>query len=643
MTITPTASAAVTIDRKWRPPRFDCLDVYYPLLAEGRLAMQKKQFDAAAQAFRSVLLQLQEQPLPPALLVGDAWTMEEILISTRLFILRAVAASQETDATLVEAHALLELVVLAMTDNDRSPPAQEQVLTTCQIVAKILKEEHPMEGKRYNTANTTATTTAVILQMGILACSASLQLDDNGNSQNTFRKSPKQRRQFLELQSHFHQQLGDLEEAAAALEELLKELVATQGRSNSDTCPYRKRLRELHIRLDRIDVQTEDAEAREKKKLNQTRQSHKKRNRLRHRDKWEDHLTELAPRVEEICQLGRGGIAIGSQTGSDNGSFFQGLSHGDNSNNSQSAVPASPPSDKKVCTAIINTPLTIDWDSVPSQLAPGSSEAGGIRHHKDKRVRRKQRQLEALFVILKNLITRFQQTRKGNVNGLDIPIHIVDFGAGSGNSCLVFVWLLRNQNCRFTLVDNKSHAVMLGQQRTVQAGLPANLVNWVCGDVSAFDDAFDIGLATHLCGGGTDMAMAKCLLHKAAFLVTPCCLGKIKFDVNSHLSADEGDAAADESLIYPRSAWLRDHLSPDEYLEITRLGDNAGAVADAEVAEDGKSEKTWQLCLKGKALLDADRLELAREHGYETELGRLGSKSECGPKSDVLCGLCLTV
>ena len=67
---------------------------------------------------------------------------------------------------------------------------------------------------------------------------------------------------------------------------------------------------------------------------------------------------------------------------------------------------------------------------------------------------------------------------------------------------------------------------------------------------------------------------------------------------------------------------------------MTSLGDCTVAVAEEEENE---------LRMKGKRLLDADRLALAREAGYGTSLGRLGSKEECGPKSDVLlalCGLC---
>ena len=647
-----TIALIATSNRKWRPPPSDYLDVHCPPLAKGRRLMKEKRFQEAATTFRTALLQLEGQPLPRPVTTGDAWTTDEIVISTRLFLLKAVwAASSSTNINngangtlvVVEAHALMELVVSATTSTIRPAPALELVLMACQTVARIVKEEEPKGGDNESTTTTTTATMETIMEMGIVACSASLQLDNDGSS-------PKQRRQFWDLQSQFCDQLGDVAGTATALEGLVHELVATQGHTNAEQCPHRKRLRALNIQLGRIDVEAEQAAALHQQEVHETKQSHKKRNRQRHRDvlssRLGEQLTLLHPQIEIICQLGSD-----DKVGSDSGSFFQGLPQSKNGKNDHpTEFPAPPPSENGTCTPVTTSTLSIiDWDSVPPQLAPGASAGGGIRHHKDKRVRRKQRQLEALYAILKNLMERYEQQRKkSNTPNTDQPIHIVDFGAGSGNSCLVFAWLLRNHNCRFTLVDNKSHAVLLGQQRTLQAGLSENLVTWVCGDVAEYNDAFDIGLATHLCGGGTDLAMAKCLRHKAAFLVTPCCLGKLKFHVNSTGSGDAGISNSefesngdDDSLVYPRSVWLREHLSPDEYLEMTRLGDNTAAVAETKQKEDGKADKTWQLRLKGKALLDADRLELARENGYETELGRLGSKSDCGPKSDVLCGLCV--
>jgi hypothetical protein len=79
--------------------------------------------------------------------------------------------------------------------------------------------------------------------------------------------------------------------------------------------------------------------------------------------------------------------------------------------------------------------------------------------------------------------------------------------------------------CRFILVDYNEQACIIGRQRVVDAGL--NNVEWVCSDVGRFTVPYDIGLATHLCGDATDVAMTACVAMGATFIATPCCLGKI--------------------------------------------------------------------------------------------------------------------
>jgi hypothetical protein len=38
---------------------------------------------------------------------------------------------------------------------------------------------------------------------------------------------------------------------------------------------------------------------------------------------------------------------------------------------------------------------------------------------------------------------------------------------------------------------------------------------------------FDIALALHACGSATDWAMLKAQQRRAAFIVSPCCIGKV--------------------------------------------------------------------------------------------------------------------
>jgi hypothetical protein len=42
---------------------------------------------------------------------------------------------------------------------------------------------------------------------------------------------------------------------------------------------------------------------------------------------------------------------------------------------------------------------------------------------------------------------------------------------------------------------------------------------------------FDVGVALHACGNATDHAIARCVAAGAAFVVSPCCIGKLKFSL----------------------------------------------------------------------------------------------------------------
>ena len=396
----------------------------------------------------------------------------------------------------------------------------------------------------------------------------------------------KQRRLFYEVESSIYESQGNLEAAAASTEALLEEFPGNQMN--------RKRLREIQTKLGLIDIEQEQRDEAKREK----QRAHKKRTRQRRK-------LENLERLQELLALLSSDIdeTLDASTKKD---FFGLLGE-----------------DK------VDSTCSIDWTLIPVEITPEAS----LKRKKDVRVKRKLRQLEALFTLLRQVIDSLMA--KSNYSK-DRPLHIVDFGSGSGNSCLVFAHLLRDLPCRFTLVDIKPQCVSIGKDRTEKAGLDTS-VAWKCGDVDSFDERFDIGLATHLCGGATDVALSKCIDVGASFIATPCCLGSIKFalgndtEVKTRVDGCAPVLKRSNDLTYPRSKWLRDELTLEEYAAMTSLGDCTVAVA-----EEGENE----LRMKGKRLLDADRLALAREAGYGTSLGRLGSKDECGPKSDVLLGIC---
>ena len=45
---------------------------------------------------------------------------------------------------------------------------------------------------------------------------------------------------------------------------------------------------------------------------------------------------------------------------------------------------------------------------------------------------------------------------------------------------------------------------------------------------SSSASSFDIGVALHACGAASDLSQELCLTHRAAYVMAPCCIGKIR-------------------------------------------------------------------------------------------------------------------
>ena len=539
-----------------------------PPFNEGKRLLKEKQFDEAASCFREALALL-EKASPEAL---------------------KIESNCGDPPTTVEVLSSTQLYLLKALDASGEQCNNEIAKESDQLLERI------------GDADQTCRPALIAI---ICQCIAKYQATSNDLRIKACRRvlndsscgTTKQRRLFYELESSIYESSGNLEAAAASMEALLKE---SKLSPNNQMCykMHEKKLRDLHVKMGLIDVDKEQKDAEIESEKREKQRAHKKRTRKRRKH-------EQLERLDELLTLLAPDIDINLKTSTKN-DFF------------------GPPKEGRADSSF----NTIDWNSIPAEITPEAS----IQRKKDVRVKRKLRQLEALFLLLRQVIDVLMEKSSYSK---DRQLHIVDFGAGSGNSCLVFAYLLRNLPCRFTLVDVKPQCVTIGKDRTAKAGLE-DTVAWKCGNVEGFDENFDIGLATHLCGGATDVAVSKCIEVGASFIATPCCLGSIKFAldnekvVKGRVDGRPPTVNRNNDLTYPRSRWLREELTLKDYAAMTSLGDCTVAVEE----EDGN------IRMRGKRLLDADRLALAREAGYETSLGRLGSKEECGPKSDVLLGLC---
>jgi hypothetical protein len=133
---------------------------------------------------------------------------------------------------------------------------------------------------------------------------------------------------------------------------------------------------------------------------------------------------------------------------------------------------------------------------------------------------------------------------------------------------------------------------------------------------------FDVGIAIHLCGEATDLAMKSCIANRASFVLVPCCVGKIHKVIQSQIDANV------ETPDYPRSSWLKSKLSISDYLSLTRVADFS----------DGRGEGSHSVVAeKSKVLIDVDRARRGEEEGYTMQVGKLEPKT-CSVKNDIIVG-----
>ena len=83
----------------------------------------------------------------------------------------------------------------------------------------------------------------------------------------------------------------------------------------------------------------------------------------------------------------------------------------------------------------------------------------------------------------------------------------------------------KRKTCRVTLVDWKGPSIDIAHQRVEASGLQNVRVMEM--DQTDFREPFHLGLSLHACGGATDIGLRKSVQCGAAFVVCPCCLGKI--------------------------------------------------------------------------------------------------------------------
>ncbi|KAF0693014.1 Aste57867_15963 [Aphanomyces stellatus] len=232
----------------------------------------------------------------------------------------------------------------------------------------------------------------------------------------------------------------------------------------------------------------------------------------------------------------------------------------------------------------------IPWETLPQGIHPKDG------HLPLKRVQNKRHQVENLAVFLRRIL------RDGD--------RVVEFCAGSGYVALPLACLF--PNCHFVLLDMKKPSLDIAYERITSSGLTN--VSVFCGKVDDYDAAFDVGIALHACGEATDMVLEKCLQSNAAYVLAPCCVGKIKHS----------------ALVYPRSHTFDHVLTRSEYQIFAKAADFGHTALTLNPTNVARR--------RCKSFVEADRNLRAKEtKGFETAMFIM-HPHDATPKNDILVG-----
>lgn len=270
---------------------------------------------------------------------------------------------------------------------------------------------------------------------------------------------------------------------------------------------------------------------------------------------------------------------------------------------------------------VVSSLGVIEWDALPEAADPG--RGGGLKDsRKGSRAARKRAQVEAIHAVLRLC------------GALERPgATVVDFGCGSGN--LLLALAATYPTIRWVGVDGNAHAAALLERRAAAAGLrnvtaaAGRIEGWAEGQgrdiVEAAGGDVAAVVALHVCGAATDHALLQALALDAAFIALPCCIGKVGATppdklVNIGGAEGAGGTVREVPLDFPRSVWLREAVSEDEFASLCAAADFAG-----HQGCDGYDRRAPEATLPRAAVLalGSDRLAPASEAGYSSFLAPL--------------------
>jgi hypothetical protein len=142
----------------------------------------------------------------------------------------------------------------------------------------------------------------------------------------------------------------------------------------------------------------------------------------------------------------------------------------------------------------------------------------------------------------------------------------------------------------FIGVDVNSKSIALLRERAGKAGLTN--VSAVCGLIETYQGECDVALALHVCGAGTDAVLLQAVSRRCAFIVAPCCVGKLKRNGLKSIQAMKNERARETRV----SEAPKSHSTGDATEDFSEEEDDAvseeddDAVSDDAVSDDAVSD-----------------------------------------------------
>jgi len=168
------------------------------------------------------------------------------------------------------------------------------------------------------------------------------------------------------------------------------------------------------------------------------------------------------------------------------------------------------------------------------------------------------------------------------------------------------------------------------------------------GDIVAYSqttttttNSFHIGMALHACGEATDIALRLCLQQKAAFILAPCCIGKLSTQSHNPYVFQATNQNS-PTISYPQSRYYTRELivTQDEFNSLAKAADYSNPFTTFEKMTQQQSPQEANAIRRiAKTCVEWDRLCFAKETvpNYTILLTKMNPITS-SPKNDILIG-----